>query len=490
MNIRPVSEWTLYKYRFLLAYSGLALLVVGLLALYPGTMPPGLSQSEALSVVQSDAISFTQLPSASQIVNLPYHLLQKVSVGLLGVTPYGVRLPSLIFAAVTILALGLIIRRWFKANVAVVAIAIIATSSWFLTLGRLGAPDIMIPFWTCALILSATYVSQQTKHWHIWKAIFGLSAALSLYTPYMAYLFIATLIATLAQPHLRYLIRQSSKVGLTIGVFFFAVLLVPLGWGIYQNLGLLRDILAVPLAIPGFAHFGGDLLNALSNFINPYNTSATTVITPLVSLSGAALIAIGGMRLLGDFHSVRAYVLLIWLALLIPIIGFNPNNLTVLFVPAMLVMTIGLNSVMRYWYRLFPLNPYARLFGLAPLVVLVFAIIQFNYQRYVYSMLYSPQAGLTFSSDVFMAQDQANRLPAQTPLTIVVSPSEQPIYQVIAKHRPNTVTTLGEQPVSHPGTYLVAESEVGKPAAPPPETVSKLLVNDYRDDSLRFRLYQ
>src|SRR5687768_5398735 len=119
MNIRPISEWTLYKHRFLIAYSGLAVLTALLLTLYADTLPPGLSASEQESVVTSHALSFTQLPTAQQVVNLPYHALQKLSTDYLGLTPFGVRLPSLVFAALAALCLSFIIKRWFKVNVAI-----------------------------------------------------------------------------------------------------------------------------------------------------------------------------------------------------------------------------------------------------------------------------------------------------------------------------------------------------------------------------------
>lgn len=489
MNIRPISEWTFYKHRFFIAYSALTLLIGLLLLCYPNNLPPGLSSGEAQSAVTSHALSFVQLPDPSQIVDLPYHAVQKISINLLGLTPFGLRLPSLIFAALTALSLSLIIKRWFKANVAVVAIAIIATSTWFLCLGRLGTPDIMIPFWTSVLILSATYVSQQTKQWHIWKALFGLSAGLSLYTPYMTYLFFATLIAAIAQPHLRYLIRQSSKVGITIGIFFFGILLVPLGWGVYHDPSLLRAIFAIPASLPEPLQFGKDLLQALSNLVNPFNISATQVITPLVSVATAVLVFIGGLRLLGDFHSVRAYVLLIWMALLIPIIGFNPVNLTVLFVPVTLTMVIGLNIVMRYWYKLFPFNPYARVFGLLPLFVLIFALVQFNYQRYIYSMLYSPQSGETFTPDAFAAQTEVAAVPTNKPVVIVVPAASQPLYKIIADRRPNTQVITNQQISGAPGEYIVAQSAMGGGAAAL-GAPSKLLVDDRSRNGLLFAIYQ
>jgi hypothetical protein len=348
----------------------------------------------------------------------------------------------------------------------------------------------MIPFWTSTLILCATYVSQQTKRWHLWKALFGLSAALSLYTPYMAYLFVATLVAALAQPHLRYLIRQSSKVGLTIGIFFFIVLMAPLGWGIYKDPGLIRDIFAIPAQLPEPAKFGSDLLQALSNLANPLNTAVGQTIMPLLSLTTLCLVAAGGFRLLSDFHSVRAYVLLIWLALLIPIIGFNPGNLTVLIVPCMLVMAIGLNLIVRYWYRLFPFNPYARIFGLVPLFVLIFTVVQFDYQRYVLTMLYSPDVSKVFSDDAFLAQAEANKLPANSPLTIVASAKDQALYRVIADRRPNTSLQLGDAAPSRPGAYIVAADQIGPFAAQQPAAPSHLVVNDRKENSLRFRFYQ
>ncbi len=489
MNIRPISDWTLYKHRFLVAYTSLAIILIALLALFPSQMPPGLSLSEQQSVVSSSSISFTELPSALQVIDLPYHILQKFTVQFFGVTPYGVRLPSLFFGAMAVLCLSFIIKRWFKTNIAIASSLLIITSCWFLTLARLGTPDIMTPFWTSLLVLSATYISQQTNRWHIWKAVFVVSAALSLYTPYMAYLFVAALIAAAAQPHLRYIIRQSSKFGITAGAFFFAILLAPLGWGIYKAPAILRQIFAVPGEIPGPLQFGQDLLQAVSNLVNPYNLTETQFIFPLISVCMLALVMCGFYRLFKDFHSVRAHVLLIWIALLVPIIGFYPSNLTVLFVPIMLIMAIGLNAVVRYWYRMFPANPYARIFGLAPLFLLVAVMVQYDYQRYAYNMLYSPQIGQVFNMDAFLLQNEINKLPASSSATIVAPQKDLALYQVIAERRPNTQAQLASQVSSVVGTYIVAESEVTNTSIGLSIPI-KLIVNDRKDDSLRFRLYQ
>lgn len=489
MNIRPISEWTLYRLRFAIAYGTLAIAAIAMFFMYSNLMPPGMGPSEQQSVITSSAISFNKLPT--EIVDLPYHALQKLSVDWLGVTPFGVRLPSLVFGLLTALCMALVLRRWFKPNVALIATVILVMSSWMQGMARLGSPGIMVPFWTSVLLLTATYVTQQTRNWKWWRVAFAMAAAGSMYTPYMAYLFIAAGLASLAQPHLRYLLRESNRVNLFIGGFFFILLLVPLGWGVYHNPDVARVLFAVPASLPDPMQFLRDLVKAASNLMNPYNLSTGETITPALTLVSVALLLMGGARLLRDFHSVRAHVLLIWAALLLPIVGFNPNNLAVVFVPAILVITIGLNQIISYWYRLFPRNPYARLFGLLPLTILLFSIVQLSYQRYTYGMVYSPQAGSVFVPDAFMAQNEINKVKAGVQVTIVVPEDKRAIYEVIASHRSGAAVASGDSAQMRDGEWLIAPSELQiinskVPFTDPP---AKLLVSDHKDDALRFAVY-
>ncbi len=488
MNIRPVSEWTLYHHRYGIAYALVALMVTILLTLMWADAPPGLSAHEAQSVISSHAISLTELPVT--IVDLPYHLLQKASVWWLGVTPVGVRLPSLVCAVGAAVCLALLMRRWFRHNIAVLAAIVALGSTWFLSLARLGTPSIMIVFWTSLILLAATYISQQTKHWRWWKVIFAFAVALSLYTPFMVYLFAAALVASILQPHLRYLINEGSKYHITIGTALFVMILVPIGWGLFKDISQLSTLLAIPAQLPGPFEFAKNIWVALSNFGNPYTHEIGEMILPLLSLPMLAFLIAGGLRILHQSHSVRAYVLLIWAALLVPIVGLNPSNLTVLLVPSMLVATIGVGLLITYWYKLFPLNPYARFFGIIPLAALMFVIVTFNYQRYFYGMLYSPQAITVFNQDAFLAQRQVHDLKEPAPLTIVVPEQDAPLYQIIAESRPSTTVASGVDPAIIVGTQLVAESQVGPYNAMQPLPIAdKLLVTDHAESALRFRLY-
>jgi len=264
---------------------------------------------------------------------------------------------------------------------------------------------------------------------------------------------------------------------------------VPLGWGMYKDWTQLWHLLAIPTNLPGPWQFLKDLALAASNLFNPYNLKFGETITPLLSLASTALLLMGGARLLKDSHSVRTYVLLTWGAVLVPVVGFNPNNLIVLLVPCMLVVAIGVHLIITYWYRLFPRNPYARVFGLLPLAVLVLAVVQFNNQRYVHGMLYSEQAASIFNNDAFLAQKAMYDLPRQGPMTVVAPEGEESLYQLIVQHRPNTSVVTAPNVNLSSGTWLIAESELDKLATPPGNVPNQLIVNDRTEDSLRFRVY-
>lgn len=488
MNIRPVSEWTFYKYRYLIAYSLLAVVVGIYIVLYSNLIPPGLGPSERQSIISSAQISLTEVPIA--IVDLPYHLLQKFSVELLGVTPFGVRLPSMLMGAATAIFVLLILRKWMPNNIAVIAGLLVLTSGWFIGSARLGAPFIMIPFWASLILLAATYISQQTPHWKWWKVILAFAAALSLYTPFSIYLFLAAVIAAFAQPHLRYLIRQSSSFHITIGTLLFLLVLAPLGWGLYNNPAQAWQLLAIPSNLPDPLQFLKDLYHAVSSLVNPFNVTFGEFMTPLISVVSALLLTIGIIRLLRDFHAVRAYVLLIWGAVLIPVIGLNPTNLMILMVPIMLGIAIGLQPILRYWYRLFPLNPYARVFGLIPLTLLIIALVSFNDQRYTFGMIYSEGAKTTFSSDPFLAQKTLDDLDPAATATLVIAESEQPLYQLIANGRPNTTVVSPAQINLTPGIWIIAEDQINSVATLPAPIANEIVVNDDKDSALRFRVFQ
>lgn len=495
--MRPINELTLYRYRYLIGYSLLAILCVGLLLLFIDKIPEGLSHAEEASALTSSQVTFNQnFLSATNMVDLPYHLVQKASLKLFGLGTFGVRLPSLIFAAFSMLFLLLILRRWLQENVAIAWGILVATSTWFLMLGRSGTPDIMVVFWTSLILLLATLVSQQSRGYQAWKALALVSIALSFYTPLMAYLFIASALAAMFQPHLRYVIRYAEKTSITLGLVLFIILLIPLAWNVWREPIVLRELLALPATFPGPIAFFQGLGTGIGSIVNPFQYSIGSIITPLLGIPTIAFAAFGLIRTIGDYHSVRSYVLLLWLAVLLPIIGLNPESPHVMFVLVMLLGAIGTQVFFRYWYDLFPRNPYARVFGLIPLALLLGSTINFNYQRYYVGTVYARSSVQLYDPNPLLLHDTlSSKTYRDQRIILVTTPDRKQLYEIDKTIAKNLIVTTPSQytPSANTNNIIVdtaAESQLtSDQRAALPKTPTNILVTDRKDDALRFRIY-
>lgn len=496
--MHPVNELTLYRYRHLIGYTLLVLATVGLLLLFITKIPAGLSQGEEASALASSQIVFDKdFLDHTHTVDLPYHLAQWGSLKLFGLGALGVRLPSLVFGALSMLFILLLLRRWLQENVAISWGILVGTSAWFLMLGRTGTPEVMVVFWTSLILLLATLVSQQSRAYQTWKALSIVAIGLSFYTPLMAYLFAASALAAMFQPHLRYVIRYAEKTSISLGVFVFIAVLVPLGWNIWRDPMVVRELLAIPQSLPGPLLFFKDLWSAMGTLINPFKVQISTVITPLMGIPMIALATIGLIRTVMDYHSVRSYVLLLWLAVLTPVVGLNPTHLNVVFVPLMLLGAIGMQSLFRYWYDLFPRNPYARVFGLLPIILLMASVVGFNYQRYFTGMSYSQATVAAYNPDPLLLHDTlALKSYRDQRITLITTPERKPLYQIdqsIAKNL--SIVTPSDFSGAPTANNVIVD--VGAESQLTPEqralisgVPSQLLVSDRKDDALRFRIYR
>lgn len=495
--MRPINELTLYRYRHLIGYALLVLTTVGLLLLFITKIPAGLSQNEEASALASSQIVFDKnFLDHTHTVDLPYHLAQWASLKFFGLGAIGVRLPSLVFGALSMLCILLLLRRWLQENVAVSWGILVATSAWFLTLGRTGTPEVMVVFWTSFILLLATLISQQSKAYQIWRALSIVAIGLSFYTPLMAYLFAASALAAAFQPHLRYIIRYAGKTSVSLGTLIFIAVLVPLGWNIWRDPSVVRELLAIPDMLPGPLLFFKDLWSAAGTLIDPFKPSIGTIITPLIDIPVLTLATVGLIRTIMDYHSVRSYVLLLWLAVLTPVIGLNPTHLNVMFVPVMLLGAIGMQSLFRYWYDLFPRNPYARVFGLLPILLLMASVVGLNYQRYFIGMSYAPTTADLYDQDPILLHDMLDAKSYRDQrIVLITTPERKPLYQIDGAVAKNLQIVTPSNFVGAPTADNIILDVAAEPQltvaqdALLPVTPSQLLVSDLKDDSLRFRVY-
>jgi 4-amino-4-deoxy-L-arabinose transferase-like glycosyltransferase len=441
MATRDFSKYFLYRHRYVIGYGLIGLLLTALLIFAGFYLPGALSAAETRSVVRAASLSFSDTSSLA-ITNLPYYAFQAGIFAVFGVSIFTIKLPSLILALLSAVGLILLLRRWFKPNIAVLASLIAISTGQFLFIAQSGTPSVLYIFWPILLLLLGTQITRGKKWRFLWKILFAIVAGLSLYTPLSVYPLVAIALAMVLHPHLRSIVRRLSKVRLTIVTVIFLAIITPLILLSSTSPQLGLALLGVPTSWP--PDLGANAIIVLKQYFLFWEPSATELMTPVFGLGSALLIVLGIYRLIRTRETTRSYLIIFWFICLIPVLLLNPSFTSVTFVPSVLMLAAGLTSLIGYWYRLFPLNPYARVAGLVPIVLLVGILLTTGLVRYGYGYHYSPNVAPLFSTDLAL-------LPENT--TVVVSNDEYPFYKAVAKYEKSlrVTTTLTESAaiVSH-----------------------------------------
>lgn len=466
-----ISESFLYKWRFVIGYGLIGIILITALILVGIYLPGGLSAQEMQSVVDSNSVNFNSLMTTPNIINLPYYFLQHVSLHFFGVSIFTIKLPSLILAFLSLGGIVLILRKWFKPSVGVLASLIAITTGQFLFIAQDGTPTIMYLFLPLCLLLLATMIAYQKKFTWFYVLSFFVTAGLSLYTPLGIYLILALVIIALIHPHLRYLIKQIPQIPLVIGMIIFAIIVTPLANALLGNPKIGLTLAGIPSAWPDF---GSNLASLGAEYFGFDRPGGLTVMTPFFELGSMLLILIGLLTVVITRITAKNYVIISWILCLIPLMILNPVLTSITYLPLVLLLATGLNTTLAYWYKLFPNNPYARIGGLIPVVVLTLALVISGASRFVYGYEYDPNIVSNFSNDLEL-------IPKETK-NILVANSEKNFYDVIAKYR--TTLTVVEKPIGDEflATYKSHENFKGY-------TIKKIITSSSKDDSNRFYLY-
>ena len=434
MATLDLSNYLIYRWRYILGYTIVGLMLAALLVFAGLYIPGGISPEEMRATIRSGNLDLSD-PSTLLTTSLPYYLFQGLIFHFFGVYDFTIKLPSLILALLSAIGLILLLRRWFKPNIAVLASLLAVTTGQFLFIAQNGSTGILYVFWPVVLLLLGTQVTRGKRFRLLWKILFTIAATLSLYTPLSIYALLAIVIAVFLHPHLRHALRRLSKAKLALCAAIGLVFLSPLIWIITQDPRIGLSLLGVPTVWPP------DLLANMTTVLRQYfvfwEPSTTTLMTPVFGLGSVLIIGLGLYRLFKTRETTRSYLVIIWLICLTPVLILNPRFTSVAFVPAVLLLAAGLTSLITYWYRLFPRNPYARITGLVPLVLLIVVLTGSGLDRYIYGYHYDPNTAVNFSKDLKLIPKDTKEL--------VVSNDELAFYKVVAQHRNGlTVRTAAE----------------------------------------------
>lgn len=475
-----ITNFLAYKWRYILGY-GLTVLVIGtMLAVAAFYIPHELRQGEIESTITSASLGTASM-APNAVIDLPYHLLQKLSFVLFGVSTFTIKLPSIILAAFTALGVFLLVRTWFKTSVAMLATLLVTVTSQFLFLSQDGTPAIMFAFTSIWLLFVATFVTRLKHFGLFWKVVTCIVMAASLYTPLGVYLVLVMLVTALFHPHIRFLIKRLNKYKLAIALFLGACAIIPLVYAIALDNSIANTLLGIPAS---FANIKSDSLRALSDMFGFASTATGYLIRPLYPIGIALLMLVGLYRILTNRYTARSYITIAWGAIITLLLLINPDRTTAFFPVSVILVSYGIIEMIRSWYNIFPRNPYARVLGMVPIVILVVAFVTSGITRYTSTYRSNPQVMAYYSQDLkLLRQTLSSQNAMRDDTQLVVANSELPFYRVVAKYDKRFNVSTG----SVEGKKLRLYTH---DAARPQSSPTSIVVNNRAQNADRFYIYK
>lgn len=478
-----VIDFDVYRWRYAIGYFITIVAFFGLMVVASLYILGGVSEAERNAATQSTALSLKNF-EPWMIVDIPYYLLQKTAFYAVGVGPFTIKLPSIILGLIAAVGIVLLLRTWFRQNVAILTALIGATAGPFLLATLSGTPSILYILWPTWILLSASMLTHSKRFKALWKIILFASIAASLYTPLSLYVLLPLLAVCLLHPHLRHTLNNLKKIHLSIALVIFLAIISPLVYCIVVDTSVAFTLLGVPNHFELMANLT-QLKHQYLGFLFP---SYEDIFAPVYGLPLVLLALVGIYRIITAKHTAKSYILVGWLLLLVPIVILSPELFSVTFVPFLLLVGYGIELLIRSWYQLFPKNPYARIAGLAPLCVLIVGLTLSGIDRFVYGYLYASADERIAAQDLTILKKELPKIATKDNVVhLYVSSSEAAFYQAAARHdkefkHTSVTTVLPSATKNIVASHDVAKKPVGKP--------ERILVNSSSKDSDRFYIYK
>lgn len=470
MSKLDITDYAIYRWRYRIGYGLIAAVLISVLAFTGFFLTGGISTQEMQSVVISNSLIFNNLNTLA-IADLPYHALQNLSITLLGVSQLSIKLPSILLTFFSVIGSIILFRIWFRPSVSILAALIAISTGQFLFMAQDGTPNGMCLVWSISLLLVATVISKTERLRKTLIIVFAILTTLSLYTPLSVYMLIALASAIFIHPHLRYLVKQIPNKEIVIGAIACTLLATPLLISIIKNPSLGLTLFGIPTKIPDF---NANIALLAAQYLGFNKPGGITIMTPFFELGTMLIIAIGIYVVTKNHSTARSHVIAIWSIMLVPVVIINPNLAVVTLFPMLLLLGKGLSKLLSYWYELFPLNPYARVGGLIPIMILVSVLVLSGVDRYIYGYRYDPNIASNFSHDLRL-------IPSDTK-TILVTNNELAFYKVVESRNKNftviTKPTGSELLVTHDAKSKMSGYDI-----------KKIITTYTSNDSDRFYLY-
>lgn len=419
-----ISRLFLYKHRFVIGYILLALAFLGLLFFMPVISPDGLSEAEMSSAITSDNLSIETVTHGN-FIDLPYHLLQKLSISIFGLNAYSIKLPSIIFGILLGVFLILLLNRWFKNNVAVLASIMTVLSPPFLYVAGSGTPTICLVFWPTLLLWLGSKIQGEKKPKISYCFLFCFFLLFAIFTPHLIYLAGFILLYVLTQPHLRFTIKSlPRKPFITVAAI---------------------SALAVAFLIFSFLRFPETAKNLLwmseGNFFNNIKSAflpifswsgniESTMLSPMIGLASLSVALTGLISTAKGFFASRNSIATMLIIFTVFISGLSPISAVLIILPLAILTSHGIRYILEKWYGLFPENPYARVAGFVPIATFIGIILVSSLEYYVFGYRYNLTVATEFQDDLGLIYQN---LDSSTTLLIPKNTLNHDFYKILER---------------------------------------------------------
>lgn len=419
-----ISKLFLYKHRFVIGYVLLGLAFISLLFTLPLFAQYGISEDEITSATSSYELKF-DAPLNGDLVDLPYRVLQKISIILFGLTPYAIKLPSIIIGLLLGFLFVLLLNRWFKNNVSLLASFLVILSTPFLFLAGSGTPLIMLVFWPTLLLWLGSKIQGEKRPKPMYSFLFAITLLLAIYTPYMIYFAVFCVLFVFLQPHLRFIVKSLPKLPLALISLLVLGGITALIINIFMHPSTIMELLFAKDYSVG--NFFGNIVNGIGPVFSWRNTTESVYLSPLMSLPLFALALIGLFSTTKGFFASRNSIASLLIVFTIVITGFDSDAVIFFILPLSILVAHGLKYLLEKWYGLFPENPYARVAAALPLSILFATILIPSTLQYIYGYRYNPNVAGLFNYNLDVIHENL------TDETLLVKDHYE-FYKILERH--------------------------------------------------------
>lgn len=455
-------------------------------------VPNGLSEAEIASATISGHFSPLALianfsENADWLINLPWTIVQWLSLKAFGVSIFGMRLPAVILMTLSALGLVLVVRKLSKPNSAIASCVLIVSSPLFIGLARSGTGASMTIFLIVLALYAASVVLFSSERngglkTLLAKVIAVVSLALLVYSPGGNYFVILFVIAGILHPKVRLMFVRAKTWKILVGSLLGVVALAPaiLGlvfqisghnWSIVNSLFALNGVWSVDNA--------QIFLRSVSG-IEPGLISAVAM--PTITLVGILIALVGLVRVCIDFFSARSYLILPMTLLAVALSIHDPSLLFLTFVPFALLIMVGIETIVDYWYVLFPRNPYARLLALIPMALLVVGVMWTSTSQYFSIISHNSEVAYSYNYE-FMSVRSELRASDNKTVNVVASEKQIKFYETLQRDFPNAEIS---STISKDADINIVLESSGAKIKDKPE---KIITNSLSKSSVLLRIY-